>query len=54
MLAISYLVLQACVSFCITSDKCGACLFVPCSHKNDVVHVQRKKDQTFKNIELYF
>ena len=40
MLAISYLVLQACVShFCGVSDKSGALLFLPCSHKDAVAHL---------------
>ena len=30
---VSYLVLQACISFCSVSDKGGASLFLPCSHK---------------------
>ena len=29
----SYLALQACISFCSVSDKSGASLFLPCSHK---------------------
>ena len=32
-------VLQACISFCSVSDKSGASLFLPCSHKNAVAHV---------------
>ena len=31
--------LQACISFCSVSDKSGASLFLPCSHKNAVAHV---------------
>ena len=34
MLAISYLVLQAFISFCSLSDKSGTFLFVPCLHQN--------------------
>ena len=30
---LSYLVLQACFSFCSVSDKSGGFLFLPCSHK---------------------
>ena len=30
----SYLVLQACISFCSVSDKSGASMFFPCWHKN--------------------
>ena len=30
---LSYLALQACISFCRVSDKSGASLFLPCSHK---------------------
>ena len=37
-LAISYLVLQACISFCSISES-GAFLFFPCSHKNIVAHM---------------
>ena len=36
---LSYLVLQACISFCSVSDKSGASLFLPCSHKNAVAHM---------------
>ena len=32
-LAVSYLVLQACISFYRVSDKCGALLFLPCSER---------------------
>ena len=33
---LSNLVLQACISFCSVSDKSGASVFLPCSHKNAV------------------
>ena len=33
---VSYLVLQACISVCSVSNKSGASLFLPCSHKNAV------------------
>ena len=33
MLVVSYLALQACISFCGVSDKSGALLFLPCSQK---------------------
>ena len=36
---LSDLVLQACISFCSVSDKSGAFLFSPCSHKNAVAHI---------------
>ena len=36
---LSYLVLQACISFCSVSDKSGASLFLPCSHKNALAHI---------------
>ena len=36
---LSYLVLQACILFCCVSDKSGASLFLPRTHKNAVVHV---------------
>ena len=36
---LSYLVLQACVSFCSVSDKSGASLFLPCPHKHAVAHI---------------
>ena len=36
---LTYLVLQACISFCSVSDKSGALLFLPCSHKSAVAHV---------------
>ena len=36
---LSYLVLQACISFCSVSDKSGESLFLPCSHKNAVAHI---------------
>ena len=35
----SYLVLQACISFRSVSDRSGASLFLPCSHKNVVAHM---------------
>ena len=38
-ICLSYLVLQACISFCSVSDKRGGSLFLPCSHKNAVAHV---------------
>ena len=34
MLVVSYLALQACISFCSISDESGALLCLPCSHKN--------------------
>ena len=37
--SLSYLVLQACISFCSVPDKSGASLFFPCSHKNAVAHM---------------
>ena len=36
---LSYLVLQACISFCSVSDRSGALLFLPCSHKSAVAHI---------------
>ena len=36
---LSYLVLQACISFCSVSNKTGAFLLLPCSHKNAVAHL---------------
>ena len=36
---VSYLVLQACISFCSVSDRSGASLFLPCSHKHAVAHI---------------
>ena len=36
---LSYLVLQACISFCSVSDKSGASQFLLCSHKNVVAHL---------------
>ena len=39
MLAVSFLVLQACISFCSVSNKSGAFLFLPCSHKDSVADV---------------
>ena len=36
---LSYLVLQACISVCSVSDKSGASMFLPCSHKNAVAHM---------------
>ena len=35
---LSYFVLQACISACSVSDKNGASLFLPCSHKNALTH----------------
>ena len=35
----SYLVLQACISSCSVSDKAGALLFLPFSHKNAIAHM---------------
>ena len=35
----TYLILQACISFCSVSDKSGASMFLPCSRKNAVAHV---------------
>ena len=35
MLAVFYVVLQACISFGGVSDKSGTFLFLPCSHKKD-------------------
>ena len=37
-LVVSYLILQACISIRV-SDRNGALLFLPCSHKDAVVHV---------------
>ena len=31
--------LQACISFCSVSDKSGASMFLPCSHKNAAAHI---------------
>ena len=39
MLVVSYLALQACISLCSVSEKSGALLFLPCSHKNVVAHI---------------
>ena len=39
MLAISYLALQACLSFCSVSDTSGASLLLPCSQKDAVAHL---------------
>ena len=36
---LSYLVLQACISFYSVSDKSGTSMFLPCSHKNAVAHM---------------
>ena len=36
---LSYLVLQACISFCSLSDESGASMFLPCSHKNAVAQM---------------
>ena len=36
---LSYLVLQAWISFCSVSDKVGVSLFLPCSHNNAVAHI---------------
>ena len=46
-----YLVLQACISFCSVSDKSGASLFLPCSHKNAVAHVGRIKNDNGGQIQ---
>ena len=34
-----WLALQTCISFCSVSDKSGALLFLPCSHKNAVAQM---------------
>ena len=36
---LAYLVLQACILFCSVSEKSGASLFLPCSHKNAAAHL---------------
>ena len=36
---LSNLVLQACISFCSVSNKSGASLFLPCSHKRTAAHM---------------
>ena len=38
----SYLVFQACLSFCSVLDTSGASMFSPCSHKSAVAHVIRE------------
>ena len=48
----SYLVLQACISFCSVSDKSGASLFLPCSHQIAVAHMSL--DSRFVAIESMF
>ena len=39
-LAIYYLVLQACISFCSVSDKSGALLFLPCLYKSAAAQIR--------------
>ena len=51
---LSDLVLQACISFCSVSDKSGASLFLPCSHKNVVAHmlVTKKVPRFGESVEI--
>ena len=43
---LSYLVLQECIAFCSVSDKSGASMFLPCSRKNAVAHINKKNTKT--------
>ena len=43
----TYLVLQACISFGSVSNKTGAFLLVPCSHKNAVAHIDDSQQFTY-------
>ena len=47
---LSYLVLQACISFCSVSDKSGASLFLFCSHKNVAARVFCKDCSHWGNV----
>ena len=47
--SLSHLVLQACISFCSVSDRSGAPLFLPCSHRNTLAHMDQSGWNIWKN-----